>query len=92
VTAWRRTIGAQRAIVRATLLFALAHVVSIQASSFGEAIGLIAVGMGTRLPVAYALGLLFVRRGSIWAPIGLHAAFNGLLLVLAHLALTSASP
>lgn len=92
VTAWRRTIGAQRAIVRATLLFALAHVVSIQASSFGEAIGLIAVGMGTRLPVAYTLGLLFVRRGSIWAPIGLHAAFNGLLLVLAHLALTSASP
>lgn len=92
VTAWRRAIGAQPAIIRATLLFALAHVVSIQATSFGEAIGLIAVGMGTRLPVAYALGWLFVRRESLWAPIGLHAAFNGLLLVLAHLALTSASP
>jgi membrane protease YdiL (CAAX protease family) len=92
VTAWRRAIGAQPAIIRATLLFALAHVVSIQAASFGEAIGLIAVGMGTRLPVAYALGWLFVRRESLWAPIGLHAAFNGLLLVLAHLALTSASP
>lgn len=89
VTAWRRSIGAQRAIVRATLLFALAHVVATQASTFGEAVGLIAVGAGTRLPVAYALGLLFVRRGSLWAPIGLHATFNGLLLVFAHLATTA---
>jgi hypothetical protein len=89
VSAWQRSIGAQRAIVRATLLFALAHVVAIEASSFGEGIGLIAVGMGTRLPVAYTLGLLFVRRESLWAPIGLHATFNGLLLVLAHFAMTS---
>ena len=92
ITAWRRSIGVQRAIIRATLLFALAHVVALEATTFGEAIGLIAVGMGTRLPVAYALGLLFVRRESLWAPIGLHATFNGLLLVLAHLALTAASP
>ena len=35
------------------------------------------------MPVALALGWLFVRRGSIWAPIGLHAAFNGILLILA---------
>jgi hypothetical protein len=89
VTAWRRSIGDQRAIVRATLLFVLAHVVTVQGSDLGEAIGLIAVGIGTRLPVAYTLGLLFVRRESLWAPIGLHATFNALLLVLAHLALTS---
>jgi hypothetical protein len=89
ITAWRRTIGDQRAIVRAALLFALAHVVAVEAASFGEAIGLIAVGMGTRLPVAWALGVLFVRTGSLWAPIGLHAVFNGLLLTLAHVAQTS---
>ena len=47
--------------------------------------------MGTRLPVAYALGWLFVRKGSLWAPIGLHATFNSLLLIFAHLALTSAT-
>lgn len=92
ITAWRRTIGDQRAIVRAALLFALAHVVAVEAGSFGEAIGLIAVGMGTRLPVAWALGVLFVRTGSLWAPIGLHAVFNGLLLTLAHLSLTSGPP
>lgn len=92
VTAWRRAIGARRAVLRATLLFALAHVISIEASTFGEAVGLIAVGMGTRLPVAYALGRLFVARDSLWAPIGLHAAFNAALLIVAHLEATRAAP
>ena len=87
VTAWRRSIGAGRAIFRATLLFALAHVVGIEATSFGQAIGLIAVGAGTRVPVAWVLGWVFVRRGSIWASIGLHATFNAVLLVLAHVAM-----
>ena len=86
VTAWSRSISANRAILRATLLFALAHVVGIQATGFGQAIGLIVVGAGTRLPVAWVLGWVFVRRRSIWAPVGLHAAFNAALLVLAHLA------
>ena len=86
VTAWRRSIGASRAILRATILFALAHVVGIEATNFGQAIGLIVVGAGTRVPVAWVLGWVFVRRGSIWAPIGLHATFNAVLLILAHLA------
>ncbi len=86
ISAWRRGIGASRAIVRATLLFAIAHVVGIEATTTTEAVGLIAVGAGTRIPVAYALGLLYVRRDSLWAPIGLHAAFNATLLVLAHFA------
>lgn len=91
ITAWRGAIGLNRAIVRATLLFALAHVIGIHADSFGEAVGLIVVGMGIRVPVAIVLGWLFVRRGSIWAPIGLHATFNAVLLILAHLAVTSAT-
>lgn len=86
VTAWSRSIGPTAAVVRASILFALAHVVGVQAANFGEAIGLIAVGMGTRLPVAYVLGSLFVRRGSLWASVGLHATFNATLLILAHLA------
>jgi uncharacterized protein len=89
VTAWRRSIGANRAILRATLLFALAHVVGVEAEGFGQALGLILVGAGTRLPVAWVLGWIFVRRGSIWAPIGLHATFNGTLIILAHLAIRS---
>lgn len=89
VTAWRRSLGANRAILRAALLFALAHVVGIEATDFGQAIGLIVVGAGTRLPVAWVLGWVFVRRASIWASIGLHATFNGVLLILAHLAIQS---
>lgn len=87
VTAWGRSIGPSRAIIRATLLFALAHVIGIApADDFGQALRLMAVGAGTRLPVAWVLGWIFVRRGSIWAPIGLHATFNGVLLILAHIA------
>jgi membrane protease YdiL (CAAX protease family) len=32
---------------------------------------------------------VYARRGSLWAPIGLHAAFNGILLVLADFAVRS---
>jgi uncharacterized protein len=87
VTAWRRSIGASRAIFRATLLFAIAHVIGVAPTDdFGHALRLMAVGAGTRLPVAWVLGWVFVRRGSIWAPIGLHATFNAVLLILAHVA------
>jgi membrane protease YdiL (CAAX protease family) len=89
VTAWERSIGAQRAIVRASLLFALAHVINASGDSLGEVAGLVIVGMATRLPVAFVLGWVFVRRRSIWASIGLHSAFNAILLVLAHLAFTT---
>jgi membrane protease YdiL (CAAX protease family) len=90
ITAWERTIGPDRAIIRASLLFALAHVISVEAETFQEAVGLVVVGFASRLPVAWVLGVLFVRRRSIWAPIGLHATFNAILLVLAHIAVTTA--
>jgi membrane protease YdiL (CAAX protease family) len=51
---------------------------------------LIVVGFTTRLPVALALGWLFVARRSIWAPLGLHIAFNAILLVIGELAVTGA--
>jgi membrane protease YdiL (CAAX protease family) len=36
--------------------------------------------------VSIALGWVYVRRHSLWASIGLHAAFNAVLIVLAHVA------
>lgn len=89
-TAWTRTAGARAGIVRAALFFAVVHVIGITANSFSEGVALAVVGFGSRLPVALALGWLFVRRGSIWAPIGLHAAFNGTLIILSELAVTAA--
>ena len=87
MTAWRRTVGDSGALVRASLLFALAHVLTVSGDNLGQVGGLIVVGFATRLPVALALGWLFLRRGSIWAPLGLHVAFNGLLLLFGELAL-----
>jgi uncharacterized protein len=86
-TAWRRTYGSQRAIVQGALFFAAVHVLQVGGTGPGEAIGLAIVAFVTRIPVALALGWLFERRGSIWASIGLHGAFNAILLVLAEVAL-----
>ncbi len=85
-TAWVRALGARQGLLRAALVFALAHVITVTGSSTQEAFGLAVVGFTTRLPVALALGWLFLRRGSIWAPLGLHMAFNGILLIIGELA------
>lgn len=88
-TAWARRIGGRRALVRGALFFAFAHVLTISGSSAPEALGLALVAFAARVPVAVALGWLYLRRESLWAPIGLHAAFNGILIVVAEVALRS---
>jgi membrane protease YdiL (CAAX protease family) len=92
ITAWRRTLGENGALLRASLLFALAHVLTVSGDNLPQVGALIAVGFAMRLPVAFALGWLFLRRGSIWAPIGLHVAFNGILLILGELATRTTTP
>jgi membrane protease YdiL (CAAX protease family) len=92
ITAWRRTVGENGALLRASLLFALAHVLTVSGDNLPQVGALIIVGFATRLPVAFALGWLFLRRGSIWAPIGLHVAFNGILLILGELAARTSTP
>jgi membrane protease YdiL (CAAX protease family) len=86
MSAWRRSVGDSGALVRASLLFALAHVINVTGDSLQQVGALIVVGFATRLPVAFTLGWLFLRRGSIWAPLGLHIGFNGVILILAELA------
>jgi uncharacterized protein len=86
VTAWARSNGAGAAIIRAALLFATAHVLLVGGDNFGQAASLAFVGAVGRLPVALALGWLYLRSRTIWAPIGLHAAFNAILLIAAELA------
>lgn len=86
ITAWQRTVGERGALVRASLVFALAHVINVSGETFAQVGGLIAVEFATRLPVAFALGWLYLRTRSIWAPIGLHMAFNATLLILSELA------
>jgi membrane protease YdiL (CAAX protease family) len=85
-TAWVRDMGVGRGVVRAALFFAVAHVLTISGANAGEAIGAAVAAFVGRIPVALALGFLFVRRDTIWAPLGLHAGFNALLLVFQELA------
>jgi uncharacterized protein len=89
-TAWVASLGVTRGVVRAALFFAFAHVLTISATSVDEGAALALIGFATRVPVSLVLGWLFVRRGSIWAPIGLHAAFNAILLALGEAAVRAA--
>jgi membrane protease YdiL (CAAX protease family) len=86
-TAWTRDLGWRRALVRTAIFFALVHAISTGGSDFSEGLRLAVVTVLTRLPVAFALGWVFARTGSIVASIGLHAGFNGLMLLLAALIL-----
>lgn len=85
-TAWVRALGARRGVVLGAVVFAFAHVVTVSGSSAGDAMQLALVAFVGRIPIALALGWLFVRRRTIWASFGLHAAFNGILLILAEVA------
>jgi len=85
-TAWVRGLGVRRGIVLGALVFAFAHVVTVSGPTAGEALGQAFVAFAARLPVALALGWIFIRRGTIWASFGLHAAFNGTLLIIAEAA------
>jgi membrane protease YdiL (CAAX protease family) len=83
-TAWVASLGATRGIVRAGLVFAFVHVLAVEAGGVGEGAALALIGFVSRIPIAIALCWLFVRRGSIWAPLGLHAMFNAILLLAAE--------
>lgn len=85
-TAWMADMGRWRGVLRGALFFAVVHVLTISGAEAGQAIGVALAAFLGRIPVALALGWLFARTGTIWAPLGLHAAFNGVLIILAELA------
>ena len=76
-TAWVRGIGARRGLIRGALFFAFAHVLTIAARRPATRSSWPSSAFWDAVPVALALGWLFLRRGTIWASFGLHAAFNG---------------
>ncbi|MFL5707564.1 MAG: CPBP family intramembrane glutamic endopeptidase [Chloroflexota bacterium] len=85
-TAWVRGRGTVPGVVLGAVVFAFAHIIAVSGGSALEAFQGALVAFLGRLPIALALGWIFVRRGTIWASFGLHAAFNGILLVVAELA------
>jgi len=85
-TAWMADMGKWRGVIRGALFFALVHVLTISGAEASQAVGVALAAFLGRIPVALALGWLFARTRTIWAPLGLHAAFNGILLLLAEAA------
>jgi len=83
-TAWAMSFGATRAVIGGGLVFAFVHIVNVQADSFQQGVSLALISFLARVPIGLVLGWLFVRRGTIWTPLGLHAAFNGILILAAE--------
>jgi hypothetical protein len=80
-TAWSRSIGTGPAIARGAAFFAAAHVLTLMDASFGSGVQHAAYAFIALLPVGLALGWVFLSRRSLYAAIGLHAAFNALQIV-----------
>jgi membrane protease YdiL (CAAX protease family) len=75
LSAWLRDLGPRSALIRATIFFALVHIVTLSADTFANGVKqaiLVLVLIG---PVGFALGWLYLRRGLIASMAG-HAAFN----------------
>ena len=62
--------------MRGAVFFALAHVLTLVDTSFAEGAQRALYSFVALLPVAVALGWLFLARRSLYAAIGLHAAYN----------------
>lgn len=84
-SAWARDLGWRAALVRSAVFFALVHALTLSGRDFGEGVRIALVAVGARLPVALALGWVFARTGTIAAPIALHVAYNGVVLLLVEL-------
>jgi membrane protease YdiL (CAAX protease family) len=89
LTAWLRDLGPRSALIRSTLFFAFAHILSVTATSFDSGVRQALLTVVVITPVGAALGWIFLRRGLV-ASIAGHATFNLIGVVL--LALTQLFP
>jgi membrane protease YdiL (CAAX protease family) len=90
-TAWARAAGPRAAIVRGAVFFALIHVLTTWAGDLWTGAGIAVIAFSVRLPVGLVLGWVFLRRGTLLAPIALHATYNALPILL-YVATSAAVP
>ncbi len=83
LTAWWRDLGPRSALIRASFLFALVHILNVQADQgqAGSGLAQAAIEFAIILPVGFVLGWLFIRRGIV-ASIAGHMTYNGVFLAL----------
>jgi membrane protease YdiL (CAAX protease family) len=81
LTAWLRDLGPRSALIRATVFFALVHIVTLSADTFASGVRQAVLVLVLIAPVGFALGWLYLRRGLL-ASIAGHAAFNLFAVVI----------
>lgn len=86
--AWSRSMSRNSAILRASLFFAFVHVMNTPSSDIGLSWRVALFNFGARVPVAFALTWLYMRRRSIFASGTLHAGYNGLITLIGFIAVT----
>jgi membrane protease YdiL (CAAX protease family) len=83
--AWGRSMSRGSTIVRGSLFFAFVHVLNTSTTDLDLFWRVALLNFGARVPVAFALTWLYMRRRSILASGTLHACYNGLLVLIAFL-------
>jgi membrane protease YdiL (CAAX protease family) len=83
---WGRSMSRNSAILRASLFFAFVHVMNTPSSDIGLFWRVALFNFGARVPVAFALTWLYMRRRSIVASGTLHASYNGLITLITFIA------
>jgi membrane protease YdiL (CAAX protease family) len=83
--AWGRSLGHNSAILRSSLFFAFIHVLNTATTDAAISWRVALFNFGARVPVAFALTWLYMRRRSILASGTLHAGYNGLITIISFL-------
>jgi membrane protease YdiL (CAAX protease family) len=82
---WGRSLSHNSAILRASLFFAFIHIMNTATTDAGLSWRVAIFNFGARVPVAFALTWLYMRRRSILASGTLHAGYNGLITLISFL-------
>ena len=83
--AWGRSLSHNSAILRASLFFAFIHIMNTATTDASLSWRGAIFNFGARVPVAFALTWLYMRRRSILASGTLHAGYNGLITIISFL-------
>ena len=83
--AWGRSLSRNTAIVRSSLFFAFIHVLNTSTPDPGLFWRAALFNFGARVPVAFALAWLYMRRRSILASGALHMSYNGVIAAISFL-------
>jgi len=86
--AWGRSLSRNSTILRASLFFAFVHIINTASTDASISWRVAIFNFGARVPVAFALTWLYMRRRSLLASGTLHAGYNGLITVISIVAST----